>query len=386
MLEQGDTRALPPAESAARNALHDDAMNSFMQTLQASSSRDLSSPLITAGDLNQGLKPSPEICMPPLELASHKEVPSKIDKPGNYTETLTVDGITRQYHLHVPPNYDPSKPMPLAVVLHGHGDDSSGVERYSGMDAEADKEGFIVAYPQSIQWFGAKAMAAWDTGNGLVPPGIHADDSGFLRKVMDTCQSRLSVDEKRIYMVGFSNGGMEAYKAATELSDKLAAVVDVSGAMGGGEVKPNSPVSMLSIVGTADYVVPPAGRSREAEAAAAAPDVMRQLTHVIPGLNKMPHASELLQKLALKVGFVPQFKPVEYATEFWKSADGITGPGITRQDGAITTQTFTDPQTGVTVEQEVIAGADHMVQHGTPQGFNLADETWKFLEAHEKAC
>jgi poly(3-hydroxybutyrate) depolymerase len=339
----------------------------------------------TSGVFNPGLMSPAESCLPPLLLSNQSEAPGKIDKPGNYSETLTVDGIPRHYHLHVPPNYDPSRPMPLALVLHGHGDDAAGVERYSGMDAEADKNGFIVAYPEAIQWFGAKNLAAWDTDNGLLPPGVHVDDRGFLRKVIDICQGQLSIDQNRTYLVGFSNGGMEAYKAATELSDKLAAVVAVSGAMCGAERKPRSPVSILSIVGTSDNVVPPAGRTMEEEAAAAAPDTMRMLSKVFPVLKDeqiSPAASELLQRLAIETGYVPEFKPVTYATDFWRSADGITEPGTATHDGAITTETYTNPQNGVTVEQEIVAGGDHMVQHGTPPGFNLADEVWKFLEAH----
>jgi polyhydroxybutyrate depolymerase len=359
------------------NDLPDGAASLYAEAL-------LQLPQSSSDVFNLGPMSTAESWMPPLKISDRNDVPDKIDKPGDYSETMMIDGMARHCHLHVPPNYNPSRPMPLVVVLHGHGDDADGIARISGMNAEADEEGFIVAYPEAVHWFGAKQMAAWDTDNGLLPPSTHVDDGGFLRKVIDTSQSQLSVDQKRIYMVGFSNGGMETYKAVGELSDKLAAVVDVSGAMSGAEAKPASPVSVLSIVGTSDKVVPPEGRSREEEAAAAAPDVMRQLSKVFPGLGDSPVASKTLQALAIKIGFVPEFKPVTFATDFFKSADGISGAGVTRQDGAITTQTYTNPLNGVTVEQEVIAGADHMVQHGTPSGFNLADTTWEFLEAHPK--
>ncbi len=54
------------------------------------------------------------------------------------------------------------------------------------------------------------------------------------------------------------------------------------------------------------------------------------------------------------------------------------------KDGAVTTDVYTNPTTGVTVEQEVVQGADHVLQHGAPPNFSLADQAWSFLSAHEK--
>lgn len=329
-----------------------------------------------------------ESLVPHFAISYQSEVPDKITQPGNYSETMMIDGVPRHYNLHVPPTYDASKPTPLVLVLHGHGDDATGAARISGMDAEADKHGFIVAYPEAVHWLGSRSLAAWDTGNGLVPPGNHADDSSFLRKVIETSQSQLSIDPSRTYLLGFSNGGMEAYKAATELSDKLAAVVAVSGAMGGGEQKPNSPVSFMSIVGTSDDGVPYTGRTKEEEAVVATnPNTIQLLSKLFPGTNEDPNSPEglkRLQEIAVKSGFVPDFKPLTYATDFWKSADGITTSGTTTHDPGITREIFTNPQTGVAVEQEIVAGGDHMIQHGAPASYNLADEVWQFLAAHPK--
>src|SRR5438270_12048938 len=101
----------------------------------------------------------------------------------------------------------------------------------AGIDAKADKEGMIVAYPDGTKWFGDKNLSAWDTGNGLVPPGAHAGDIDFLRQIIDNTQSQAKIDDKRVYMVGVSNGGMEAYNAETQMSDMIEDVVTVSGSM-----------------------------------------------------------------------------------------------------------------------------------------------------------
>lgn len=348
---------------------------------------ELRFPQLASDHFNSHASSSAELAIPKLELSREHERQNKIDKPGNYSQTLTFDGIERHYNLHVPPDYDPAHPMPLVLVLHGHGDDAAGIARISGMDAEADKKGFIVAYPEAVHWLGEKSLAAWNTGNGLVPPGMETDDSGFLRTVIDNCQSQFSIDKNRTFLVGFSNGGMEAYKAATELSDKLAAVVAVSGAMGGSEGKPELPVSMLSIVGTADDGVPLSGRTREDEAEAAAPEKMKMLAKMFPLLEDdtvSPVASELLKWLAVETEFVPEFKPVTWATKFWKSVDGITGPGIRTENGGVHTETYTDPKNGVTVQQEIIDGGDHMIEHSSVPDYKLADDVWNFLNAHPR--
>lgn len=209
----------------------------------------------------------------------------KIDRPGDYSETVVVDAVPRHYQLHVPPSYDATKQMPLVVVLHGHGQDGAELEKKAGIDEEADRKGFIVAYPDATQWFGEKRLSARDTGNGLTPTGTHVDDVGFISKVIDCSQSQLSIDPARIYMVGVSNGGMEVYKAASELSGKIAAVVSISGAMSGEEMRPKTPVSVLNIVGTKDVVVPPTGRTVKEEAASVTPEILPILAKEFPQLK-----------------------------------------------------------------------------------------------------
>ncbi len=328
--------------------------------------------------------------VPSLQLTESSSAPGKIDRPGDYHETIMVGGVPRTYILHVPPGYDPGKPMPLVVALHGLGGSGAEFERRSGIDAEADQKGFIVAYPDATEWLGKRQLAAWDTGNGLVPAGGKADDVGFLRSLIDTTQKQMSVDPRRIYMVGVSNGGMEAYRAAAELSDKVAAVVDISGGMSGREPAPCQPVSVLSIVGTSDRIVPPGGSSAAQEAASVGERILQHLAQAVPAGGReaaaiaVPALDSVLPGLASRLHFAPAFKPVSYATSFWKTADGITGPPVETKDGAVTTDVYTNPTTGVTVEQEVVQGADHVLQHGAPPNFSLADQAWSFLSAHEK--
>src|SRR5689334_13724540 len=61
--------------------------------------------------------------------------------------TMTVGGLNRTYDVHLPNGEAPSAPAPLVIVLHGGGGNAANAARMTGMDAKADREGFIVAYP-----------------------------------------------------------------------------------------------------------------------------------------------------------------------------------------------------------------------------------------------
>jgi poly(3-hydroxybutyrate) depolymerase len=63
------------------------------------------------------------------------------------------------------------------------------------------------------------------------PGETPCDDVAFLNQVIDEMNRRFNIDEKQIYLVGFSNGGAMAARCTIELSDRLAAVVASSGTL-----------------------------------------------------------------------------------------------------------------------------------------------------------
>ncbi len=271
-----------------------------------------------------------------------------IESGGEYDKTIKVDGVDRHYLLHVPPNYDPNKPMPMILALHGMGGNSEDFEKRTKLNETADKDGFIVVYPDSTEWFNQKDWKTWDTDDGIIPPGKHVDDTKFLRSVIDTTQNQLNVDDKRIYMAGISNGGMMTMHAAGALSDKLAAVAVVSGAMSGKEESPTQPLSVLNIHGTNDTVIP------------------------IEGIEGVPDSLTLLG--------IPTFKPNSYIPTYWNIKNGITGAPTTEQVGNETRQHYVNAKNGAEVEQIIVAGGEHTpsdVQH-------TMDTVVQFFEDHQK--
>jgi polyhydroxybutyrate depolymerase len=173
---------------------------------------------------------------------------------GSKSGSLDIGGRTRTYSLHIPPAYDAKKPLPLVLVLHGATQSPESAERMSGMSAKADRENFLVAYPSGMGRSGRRPT--WNSGNccGYALEN-NVDDVAFLRALIDQLEHAYSVDPRRIFVTGISNGAMMAYRLGCELADKIAAIAPVEGAQDN-DCRPSRPVSVIVFHGTADRLVP----------------------------------------------------------------------------------------------------------------------------------
>ena len=118
------------------------------------------------------------------------------------------------------------------VVIHGAFDTAKGMEKFSGFSRLADREDFIVLYPEGIGIFGY--LQHWNAGHCCGKAAdAQIDDVGYLAAAIDDVCMRLAVDRRRIYMVGFSNGGMMTYRFAAERADMLAAAAPIAASIGG---------------------------------------------------------------------------------------------------------------------------------------------------------
>ena len=175
--------------------------------------------------------------------------------PGDSTNTIAVSGVKREYLLHVPPAYTKGHPLPLVLVLHGHGGDPGGTERLTGMNAVADREGFLVAYPAGLN-------RGWN--DGRVEVGATADDVAFLSAVIDDVAAHYDVDRGRVFATGISNGGFMSTRLACELSERVRGVGIVAATMSEAShatCKPQHPVAVVIFSGTDDPLVPYGGGS-----------------------------------------------------------------------------------------------------------------------------
>lgn len=176
-------------------------------------------------------------------------------RPGDFRREVTYNGLNRNYLVHVPKSYDPAKPMPVVLILHGGGSNAAMTVRYTGLNEKADQSGFLAVYPNGTGRL-ARALT-WNAGNCCgYAQRQQIDDVGFVGAVLDDLQKAGKVNPRRIYATGISNGGMLAYRLAVELPHRIAAIAPVAGTLGIDEVKPSRPVSVIHFHGSEDRFVP----------------------------------------------------------------------------------------------------------------------------------
>lgn len=186
------------------------------------------------------------------------------------TDIRTGD-FKRDYHLHIPPGYDGSRALPLVVVVHGAFDNAKGVAKFTGFSALADREHFIVLYPNGIGILGY--LQHWNAGHCCGKAHTEQiDDVGFVAAAIEDAALRLNVDRDRIFMLGFSNGGMFAYRFAAERGEMLAGFAALAASIGSRTPdtetewrlpEPPRPIPLLIMHGTADHSVPFHGKESQ---------------------------------------------------------------------------------------------------------------------------
>ncbi|CAN5427137.1 hypothetical protein BH11ARM1_BH11ARM1_08140 [soil metagenome] len=268
--------------------------------------------------------------------------------PGRYPQTVTNGTMQRKFTLTVPKGYDGTKSVPLVVLLHGWGSNSSQIEDYTGFGAKAQSEGFILATPD-----GLGQTPGWNVGY-LDLSGQKQDDAALVGAIIDKVQGEVTVDAKRIFVVGHSNGAMLANLVGARFSGKVAAIGSVAGTIGlpTGPNRlipdPTQPISVILVHGTAD---------------------------------KMVAYDSAAQSLLKSVGALESAK-------WWAKADGISvEPAKMDFDGGkAKLQLFKGGKQGTEVELVTVPNGSHDWP-GTSRNMsvNATNIIWDFFKAHPKA-
>lgn len=166
-------------------------------------------------------------------------------------------GLDRTYRARLPAGYDGS-PRPLVIVLHGGFGSGQQIEMGSGMNPIADREGFVVAYPDGfVATTPIGAVSSWNGGECCGPAQTQGvDDVGFLTAVVDRLEADACIDTDRVYFTGMSNGGIMSYRMACERAERIAAFAPVAGTNSFPACAPARPVALFHVHGTADANVP----------------------------------------------------------------------------------------------------------------------------------
>lgn len=270
-------------------------------------------------------------------------------------------GAQRSFLLHLPEQYRPG--MPLVVVLHGAFSGARQAEQETGFSKLADREGFLVAYPEGSGLAGL--LKHWNAGFCCGPAQRNQlDDVSFVAEVIRIVSTRFSADPSRVYLVGMSNGGMLAYRYAVERPAELAAVAVVSGAIARSAAA--------------------AGVSFRLQEPAEALPVM-----IVHGLDDdvIPASEDRVSDGQLR----GEFAPASVAVDFWLRVQGGTPqPQRTEaRNGSITKTVWVNSRNQGGVVYLQLAGWGHRwpgpwftdrLEAGHPlYGFDGTSEIWNFL-------
>ncbi len=273
---------------------------------------------------------------------------------------LSAGGRTRLVIVHQPARSAGAARAALVLNLHGSGSTAAEQMAFTGMNATADADGFVVAYPQ-----GAIASGTgfdWNVpgqplvGGKPVPAGA-ADDVAFLSSAISQLEARDCIDSHRIDVTGFSGGARTTSQLGCDLSGTVAAIAPVSGLRLPEPCPGVRPVPVISFHGTADPVDPYAGKGQA------------YWTYSVPE-----------------------------AASRWAAHDGCSAtPAVTTPVAGATLSTYGGCGQGASVELYTLAGAGHTWPGGPPlpasltkelgpqfTGLSANDLMWAFFQAHPR--
>jgi predicted esterase len=206
---------LPPFDAAALNRRLDDVRNS----LSPGSYTTLE---FTIEEIAAGLKE-----LYPYETAAPQRI--KISRLINYIEEAEagndqfalrrefvrmayrseLDNTLQPYVVWIPRDFDPNRKYPLLVYLHG-----SASTEYSIMGMNVIPEGFIALGPRGR---GPSNFFCWDNAQTDIAEAIQSVKENF------------PIDERNIFLAGFSMGGYGVYRTYYETPETYKAIAVFSG-------------------------------------------------------------------------------------------------------------------------------------------------------------
>lgn len=175
---------------------------------------------------------------------------------GDVLRTVKVGELERRYEFHRPASVDVAKALAVVIAFHGGGGNPQSMRRLSGLSEKADAAGFIVVYPygtgkleNQFLTFNGGGCCGYAMENGI-------DDVAFVRALLDDLASVTSIDTRRVYATGLSNGGIISHRVAAELADRIAAIAPIGGPLMMESIQPSRAVPVMHFHGTDDANAP----------------------------------------------------------------------------------------------------------------------------------
>lgn len=149
----------------------------------------------------------------------------------NETGQIQHDGLSRTYHVHLPPG---NGPFPLLVALHGGAGSAEQFQASAGIDPHAEAAGIAVLYPDGWAPPRQPTLQTWGAVHCCNPAwGFGIDDIGFLDALLRHVRSEHPIADGPVGLAGHSNGAMMALHYGAARSQDVASVLSVAGTIGG---------------------------------------------------------------------------------------------------------------------------------------------------------
>ncbi|MCC6747062.1 MAG: prolyl oligopeptidase family serine peptidase [Deltaproteobacteria bacterium] len=177
-------------------------------------------------------------------------------RPADAASRPVTFGGARPVRLEVPANYDPKVPTPLVLVLHGYGATGFIQATFFGYRDLPKRERVLVLAPDGTEDSSKKLF--WNATDACCNfDGQNVDDVAYLTGLVAEVSRHYTVDAKRVYAIGHSNGGYMAHRLACDRAGTFAAIVSLAGALAdkSADCQPTDKVSVVQAHGDKDDVV-----------------------------------------------------------------------------------------------------------------------------------
>lgn len=165
--------------------------------------------------------------------------------------TLRMDGLNRTATLYLPDNPSAQARWPLVVALHPGWATGESMAEMSRLHRQPGSENFAVVYPDGFR-------RSWNAGECCGrAQARNLDDVGFILRMIDEVNRVIPVQD-RVFVAGYSNGALLAYRLACEAPERLAAFSVYAGApvLNDATCSPSRSVPLLHLHGELDAVAP----------------------------------------------------------------------------------------------------------------------------------
>jgi len=163
---------------------------------------------------------------------------------------------SRPFKLQVPTSYTKGKSAPLIIALHGYTSSGADTEKYLKLGPVADARRILYVAPDGS--LDNNGLQFWNATPACCNfSGSKVNDEAYIMSIINSVSKKYNVDQKRIYVVGHSNGGFMSHHMACSDSNRIAAIASFAGATYKDQsmCKPSQPITVLQIWGTVDETI-----------------------------------------------------------------------------------------------------------------------------------